>query len=460
MLGFVPTVDVAAQANYLSETSVPKLRLGKVAAADPVRGQAALEVRVPVYLSTARDSNYIALAIFFEDSHLVYKNVEARSESWKLSRVNGFREHSSGFVRGVFLRGGDVETKEDAVRQEEGAKEAPGGDEDTIEEELIAEVVFQLATRDSQGAAHSYYFTPVSLKPLASNPPPEFVGERSATGILRGGEKGGSVDFYATGLEAGGVTIYYHDFAEVGGGEMTRRRQSFIVPVYVTLTAGADLIAVGVDYDELILLDVEAVTPPVLPGHISIHPGGLHTSVFALEVDTGFAGSPLFQTHVADLVFRYDGEESDEGGAISIDAHLLRLGGGGDNGEGQGGAYRGSLPGVIEFVKARFVRGNVDSNIAANSTEQPRYEPDMNDAVMIVKHISGTSLGRLPCQEAADVDDDGFVSITDAVLLLRFLYMNGSPPVTPFPAPGDDRSESATHLGCDYSLPYFEPADS
>lgn len=45
------------------------------------------------------------------------------------------------------------------------------------------------------------------------------------------------------------------------------------------------------------------------------------------------------------------------------------------------------------------------------------------------------------CEDAADVDDNGFNELTDAIVLLRSLYVNGPPPAPPYPRVGLDPTE-------------------
>ena len=40
-----------------------------------------------------------------------------------------------------------------------------------------------------------------------------------------------------------------------------------------------------------------------------------------------------------------------------------------------------------------------------------------------------------------DVDDDGDILLTDAIFLLSYLFISGSPPPAPFPAAGIDPTE-------------------
>ena len=57
--------------------------------------------------------------------------------------------------------------------------------------------------------------------------------------------------------------------------------------------------------------------------------------------------------------------------------------------------------------------------------------------------------------EAADTDDDGYIQIDDAVLLLTTLFIGGDSPAAPFPYPGIDPEDSPSDFGCDVPLPIF-----
>src|SRR5262249_22817969 len=52
----------------------------------------------------------------------------------------------------------------------------------------------------------------------------------------------------------------------------------------------------------------------------------------------------------------------------------------------------------------------------------------------------------MDCPDAADVNDDGIVNISDPVYLLRFLFQGGPGPPPPFPVCGAD--PTADSLGC------------
>lgn len=80
-----------------------------------------------------------------------------------------------------------------------------------------------------------------------------------------------------------------------------------------------------------------------------------------------------------------------------------------------------------EFIS--FIRGDADHNDVV----------DITDAILIVRAICGYGHEKLEgCFDAADPDDDGGITYTDAIYLLNYLFGNGPPPKWPFPDPGVD----------------------
>ncbi|MBI4586662.1 MAG: lamin tail domain-containing protein [Planctomycetes bacterium] len=73
-----------------------------------------------------------------------------------------------------------------------------------------------------------------------------------------------------------------------------------------------------------------------------------------------------------------------------------------------------------------FIRGDAGRNGAVN----------ISDAVLIISHLFRGA--PLSCLDAADVDDSEAIDLTDAILLLDFLFLAGTPPRPPFPRPGPD----------------------
>lgn len=64
------------------------------------------------------------------------------------------------------------------------------------------------------------------------------------------------------------------------------------------------------------------------------------------------------------------------------------------------------------------------------------FSVDLSDAVAILNSVSsGTAL---PCEKAADIDDDGVVAGEDASSLMSYLFAGGAVPACPFPHCGRD----------------------
>jgi hypothetical protein len=95
----------------------------------------------------------------------------------------------------------------------------------------------------------------------------------------------------------------------------------------------------------------------------------------------------------------------------------------------------------VEVVSGEdlFLRGDANRDRVLN----------LGDAVLILRHLF--AVGTVPlvllCPDAADIDDDGRIGITDAVALLGYLFSRGQPPAPPFPEVGHD-SPAADDLGC------------
>ena len=73
-----------------------------------------------------------------------------------------------------------------------------------------------------------------------------------------------------------------------------------------------------------------------------------------------------------------------------------------------------------------FTRGDVNGDL----------EVDVADAVdLLFVLYGGESTG---CADAADVNDDGTLNITDPIALLGHLFLGEEPPKAPYPVPGTD----------------------
>ena len=68
----------------------------------------------------------------------------------------------------------------------------------------------------------------------------------------------------------------------------------------------------------------------------------------------------------------------------------------------------------------------------------------MADAAAILAYLFlGHPLPEGVCLDAADVDDNGKLEISDAVALLDFLYKGAGPPPQPFPLAANDPTPDA-----------------
>jgi hypothetical protein len=86
-------------------------------------------------------------------------------------------------------------------------------------------------------------------------------------------------------------------------------------------------------------------------------------------------------------------------------------------------------------VPIPFLRGDADASGGV----------DLSDAVLVLQaFFMGTE--RPGCDDAADVNDDGRMSVTDPIYLLRYLFFGGAGPRDPAGACGLDLTED--NLGC------------
>ncbi len=76
---------------------------------------------------------------------------------------------------------------------------------------------------------------------------------------------------------------------------------------------------------------------------------------------------------------------------------------------------------------SNFIRGDVDQDTAVL----------INDPIALLSVLFGPS-APLPCEQAADANDDDQVNIGDAVYLLAFLFAGGAAPPEPYPSCGSD----------------------
>jgi hypothetical protein len=76
---------------------------------------------------------------------------------------------------------------------------------------------------------------------------------------------------------------------------------------------------------------------------------------------------------------------------------------------------------------------------------------NMTDAVIVLRHLFVTG-DSLSCGKGVDSNDDARVDVSDAVVILRFLFLGGDGPPEPFPACGPDPTldllECARYASC------------
>jgi hypothetical protein len=75
----------------------------------------------------------------------------------------------------------------------------------------------------------------------------------------------------------------------------------------------------------------------------------------------------------------------------------------------------------------------------------------MTDAVVVLRHLFVTG-EPLTCRKAADANDDARVDVSDAVAILRFLFLGHDAPPGPHPGCGPDPTpdilECAGYAAC------------
>jgi len=82
--------------------------------------------------------------------------------------------------------------------------------------------------------------------------------------------------------------------------------------------------------------------------------------------------------------------------------------------------------GAFSYTGVPFVRGDADGDGG----------PSLTDAIVVLEFLFRD--GLLPCEKAADSNDDGFLNLTDAVALLFHLFAGGPSIPEPYPAAGQD----------------------
>ncbi len=246
----------------------------------------------------------------------------------------------------------------------------------------------------------------------------------------------------------GNVTVYSCDALEVGSAQISPDHQSFSIPIYVTHIQPETMpFSMGLDYDE-VYLELVGVTPvsPLLEA------GMLH---FDRKTETGQAWieapfvnkvfPQLLRYHLLDLVFEYrPGVGAPESKVLKISPTFSSV-----SRTPEGGMVGETRDGTLSIIGPKFLRGDADGS----------KRVDLNDAFMILSFVTGMESEGMEspsCLDAMDIDMDGQIDISDAIQVLNFLFLSGSPPAPPFPAPGSNPPDAPT-MGCASGEPAFEP---
>ena len=187
--------------------------------------------------------------------------------------------------------------------------------------------------------------------------------------------------------------------------------------------SGTDTIVVtntNVEWDPPVLTDLDP--PAQLAGEtVRIRGSGFHDGV---DVRFGTVESPnVTYDEFGPIPDTIIAEVPD--GAGQVDVKVVNIDGNESN----------TLPFTYVLPPAEFLRGdvNLDGHI------------DISDPTTIVFHLfQGRMLG---CDDAADIDDNEVLNISDAIILLDHMYRDGPSPGAPYPDTGPDPAGDA--LDCE-----------
>ncbi len=250
----------------------------------------------------------------------------------------------------------------------------------------------------------------------------------------------------------GSLTIYLRDAVEIRSADLSRGRQTFVLPLYVTrISYSSSQLLLSVDYDQT-YLSLRAITYAEHPGILSprvdwedkIEDGAGAT----IELAFKHGITPrMKRRHLLDLQFEYHANTQRTPETLSIVPGFRR-----DEFEIENGLLESlesaeSVPGVLYFKAREFVRGDVDGSQFLSTDDVVR--------LLLASFVYG--LDSIQCLEAADVDDNGFIDMTDPVYLLGYIFMGGPPPAAPYPSRGSNPfAGSDSDLGCARGRPQFK----
>jgi len=430
--------------------------------------QESTRISVPIRIAGNRQANYVQLSIDYDRERLSFSELRIEDEQWVLWPGMPVAVDPEGRILATLI---DLGGAPRPLPHEQGRHVVS----------LVYDLLPGNLPADNYRLLAPLSFTPFDPQSLTQDP-----REETLAGILDRSDEDAALQLVQTHLADGGVSVYYANGIEIGGGGMTFREQSFTLPLYITHLGEIDAISVGVDYDELILNLIRVHPGDLSAGEIDpANPAAIFYrsspagADFRLDL-SGYgeeASGFLLREHVADLEFHYAGsvevgDGAGQGGPVNfvgaqliVQPSLMR-----GIGEGRAAGNRNQglklLPARLRILRPYFVRGNVDSSIlgynppedgAALARETFRTAPTLSDSVAILRWLFAPEPGResITCMEAADTDDDGNIQIDDAVLLLTSLFIGGDNPAAPFPYPGADSAHPALGMGCDVALPVF-----
>jgi hypothetical protein len=428
-----------------SSVGAPSVRLGNVEAAyipyvpaagdvAPPAGPVPGIVEVPVYGRNTGRAEGLVLTVDYDQVFLRFEAFRRVSDGWIREQVSLQSNLAGSRVRITFRRYSGRAVENDG------------------EDFLIGYVQFALNEVDSTERAVSPRTIAVRLQ-----------GEEDVSSYYyRFGPNGSEVRL-DTDLTDGRITLFFVDGVSLGSGVVSPVEQDISLPLYLTVLKPTDApIQLTVDYDQVFLRYIRALpfAPEVFRGDGIVddvqpegeeRPAGAASVRLTLTLNPEAINGPLLRRHVADLYFTFTGEAPGDG-RVDVTAGIVATQG---PAEPQAKGGKAQIVAHIQVASPYFVRGNVSSvyDVLPDGT-RILSRTGLQDVGLILHYL--TAGGDLPCRVAADIDASGKVNLTDAVMLIEYLYGSGPFPRAPFPEAGW-LVDHEVELGCEKSLPYYQP---
>ena len=399
--------------------------------AQPPVGPGPVLVEVPVYGSNPSDVSGLVLTVDYDQIFLRFEAFRQVSDAW----IPGQQFRSQG--NGTGGRVGITFTRYSGR-----------GDAEENGEILLGFVQFALN----------------DLDPAVQTPSPRAIDVRletadSSSYYYRTGPDG-SEEQLDTDLTDGTISLFFEDRVDLASGVISPVAQKIAVPLYLTVLRPTSSPAqFTVDYDQIFLrFDGARPTVPgiflgdeikvVRPENEGADDGPTFTTL-TFTLNTEEIEGPLLRRHVADLNFTYTGKDPGED-HLSVSVQLVSTN---SPVEPQDKGTRERIVAHIQIGSPYFVRGNVTSryDVLSDGTLEVGM-PQLVDVTLIFQYLMAG--GTLDCKVAADTDGNGELNVTDAILLLQYLFYGGLAPVDPFPEAAS-LAAYETPYGCDKSLPHF-----